>query len=284
METVYEVELCRNEKGLYARIDRASEDHPRSAGMIFFPDRTWTDVCEGPAKVVITTERETYGFIKGAMENWEEQTPDMQPFLDWAWSNPDLPGSTLVGYVPHPIRGRYMVIMEPVEKKPARPGANQHAWKRVKRTRSGEISICFFNTVARNDIREYGVKPIKSLNELFARDAFGKTPEELDAMFERSEWLGPDAKSLGLPWIPDSRLVSSELDEAVRKGLLSQHTLPGHKDVILLSQDADPDEQDAFLSFTMDELEEIAMQANALNRKTDEIIRKKLKSGKLRLL
>lgn len=104
----FDVEFQLNEAGRpYTRLNTHPElDGRKKKGKIFFPDRTFAGADLGRAKVSISKEFDTYGFLTGKMESYE--MVDMKEFLDWAWENED--PDTPVFFVNHPGRGCYIAI------------------------------------------------------------------------------------------------------------------------------------------------------------------------------
>lgn len=268
----FKVEFKRGADGrLYTRFDSHPERDGRTTkGKVFFPDRSFVEADAGEAMVSISTEFDTYGFVKGEMIPFG--MPDMKEFLDWAWENME-PENRVI-FVNHPGRGRYLVA-EVGEKK---------VQYRVRCDNGIALSGYWYDSVVQSDVERY-TERVCTLAQLFFEDSWNRQVEE-DLSDVRGLFGDVDkdlraANCGGLDYLP---LVKSDkfwgeiADEACRRGFMSQYCVPDRQIELF---EVYP-ENTFFLSlFSYEEVQELAKLVNEVNAKAVSTVKALHQKGKI---
>lgn len=256
------VDFQLDEKGRpYTRINAHPEqDGHKKKGKIFFPDRSFVGADLGRAKVSISKEFDTYGFLTGKMEPYE--MVDMNNFLDWAWENED--PDTPVFFINHPGRGRYIAIesipyagadrciMRIVNAK--YDWSEQRVWKGMAHDRTVE-----------RDVAQYTERKV-SLTQLYLEDAWEMEvdPDAILDMFDDDSFFW---NTQGIKWERSIKFWNKSIDAACQKGFLTQYCIPKrHIEIILVN----PDRLDMLSHFTYEEVCEMAKLVNEVNAAAKE--------------
>lgn len=266
LDKEFEVKFELDETGRpFTRLNAHPEVDGRGRkGKIFFPDRSFVGADLGRAKVSISKEFDTYGFLTGKMEPYE--MVDMKEFLDWAWEKeePDTP----VYFINHPGRGRYIAIWSSPY-----PKASKSIMRitKAKYDWTGDRiwkGMAYDKTVER-DVDWYTERKC-TLTQLYLEDAWDMEVD-LDAVLKKFGDASFIWSLQGITWVPSIKFWSETIDTACKKGFLTQYNVPGPQ---IEAIQVNPEYLDMLSHFSYNEVCEMAKKVNEIN----ELARQRLTS------
>lgn len=229
---------------------------------VYFPDKTFIGADGGEAIITGVKEFDRYGFLLGEMVKYE-MPEDMADFLDWAWRNMD-PEDTILT-IDHPGRGRYLAT---------RVGDYIEPWSK------GRYGV-MITMYAGEDRHRYCVSQHK-LADLFIDDVFpGEASDTLYAKFGKSVFILQGTRFQGTRWQQSDTYYSGLVDDAVSEGIINQVTLSGTS---IVAFDVVCSEIYRLSTFTAEEVNALADTVSSVNKKADEAIAARIRSGKLRIV
>lgn len=269
------VQLLRNERGgLYVHINNHPEDVGSNAvGKCFFPDRSWSEATEGMARVKVSYEKDTYGFITG------EMLPDitLSEVLDYVWDRENFSaqlsllvnketGKELFGLSYSP---GYLRLFE----------RGMHGLECSELKRIADIMAEY----ADYDFSNYSVL------ELLAMDRYGLSKEEVSELMnftesEFYEWSGVRIPTRSvtrfcLHWERGSGWFVPDgiLGDAVELGCVKTVALTDFSGIQIYT--IDPSGIAAALELSLDEFRQLVEEFNTANKNADDAIKVKIRKG-----
>lgn len=253
-------------------VSRSEEDGLFSRGKVFFPDKNWTNVQEGRAKVRITKEFDTYGFVVGEMLYDTITSGDaaldffkkkMQPWDTVYLFTDTYTGSPCWGYL---VNGTCQtIICDAVTGSLAASGRNTLAQMEKTKSWSGYAVIAFL--MANWEKTE---KEVRDLIDSFEQSTF------------YVDWKEGIKATIECDWSYDCSEVIPKglLYTAVEIGLVEQIGIMGIPSIAVYSVFLD--NAFKFCNFSYDQAKELSVLANKANQEADNRIRGMLKRGVLR--
>ena len=276
---VFQVEWEANTKGegFVTKLNA----HPEWDGMyasekIFFPDRSFVEVCEGPALVSISHEKDSYGFLNGHMVSFEETSPTLEELINMDHYHGE--DATLedvtehLTMIDHPYRGKYFTC--------------QGDFYFVKV--DGEITLQNLPSSVNDSEFQVWSKPTSQVR---FENCFGEDSQTVLDMFQDSKWFTQQEKLMVRdPWyqineFPKGVKISGDLaqllDDAYAADLLQCYQLGGTAIRVLT---LNHNQLGRFDQFSDEEIETMAKFMSQVNQNTDEEIRRQASKGKLQLV
>lgn len=258
---------------LYAKINlHPSHDGMKAIGKTFFPDRSWTEVCDGPATVTIMKEMQAYGFLTGTMQRFDTNCPKWDDLLDFVWKDDSWIERT-VARISHPIRGNYIAVR------------HYGGWDYVSVGDDGRYYTTTESCIA-DDLRkpEYVELEATTFLDIFLSDTFGKTAADIISEFTTCKWLSEYVQRsalVGGEWEEDTSTNPSDIVQAgIDQHLIKQYVLtPGDVQAIELSNL----NMKELLVFTKDELDSMFEEVADINRKAEKDIANLVRRGRLKI-
>ena len=265
----FTVKFQLDDKGrLYTRLNAHPELDGNISdvkGKIFFPDRSFTTADTGEAIVSISSEKDKFGFLTGEMVRFDDG-PDLKTILDWAWSSDKVNLKNELVIINHPARGRYYALKE------------KDGYCRIMQTYFDEelwvYAESVYDSVVKADAKSYTEKQA-TFTQFFLDDAWGPgvSVDMIEDMFKESKFFEAADR---LSWVASPKYHSKAIDDAVKKGILNQYRV-WHIEVITY----DWQNLLGLLSYTLDEVKQLAAEVSAINAKADETANNLRRKGKL---